>query len=295
MLKNLKGAALPNVPRPPPSTGKQKENQVTTDNAAQCSVTSIYGANIGDLYRKVTATWCKSPVSHSFAISVESPCDDQSHNTCKIDLNGWQFWGKKGLKNIEIDGERVDIYWDFRETKFNASPEPCSDYYVAMVCDEKVVLVIGDMKKDALKRTKKKLSLIDPNLLCKQEHICGKRLFCSKTKLGEGIQEHDIIIENCLSDPDDPEMWVTIDGTTIIRVMNLHWRFRGNEIVTVNKTPIQIFWDVHDWLYNKSSSSHGLFIFIPGEPDSNSIINSDDDCNINIPKFCYVLYAWKTE
>ncbi|PPD96781.1 hypothetical protein GOBAR_DD06187 [Gossypium barbadense] len=70
------GAALPNVPRPPPSTGKQKENQVTTDNAAQCSVTSIYGANIGDLYRKVTATWCKSPVSHSFAISVESPCDD---------------------------------------------------------------------------------------------------------------------------------------------------------------------------------------------------------------------------
>ncbi|MFQ6662166.1 hypothetical protein Gotur_030069 [Gossypium turneri] len=151
------------------------------------------------------------------------------------------------------------------------------------------------MKNDALKRTKKKLSLIDPNLLCKQEHICGKRLFCSKTKLGEGIQEHDIIIENCQSDLDDPEMWVIIDDTTIIRVMNLHWRFRRNEIVTVNKTPVQVFWDVHDWLYNKFGSSHGLFIFIPGEPDSNSIINSDDDCNINVPKFCYILYAWKIE
>ncbi|XWS51693.1 hypothetical protein CRYUN_Cryun11dG0005400 [Craigia yunnanensis] len=311
MLNNLEGAASPNIPRPPPSAEKQKENQATTDNAAQCSVTSIYRANIADLYRKVTATWCKSLVNHSFTINVENPSDDQNHCTCKIDLRAWQFWGKKGLKSLEVDGKRVDIYWDFRQAKFSSSPEPCSDYYVAIVSEEEVALVLGDMKIDAFKRTKKRPSLIDPTLMCKKEHICGKKLFCSKAKLGEGKQENDIMIENSLSGPDDPEMWVSIDGTAVIRIMNLHWRFRGNEIFTVNKTPVQIFWDVHDWLYNSSGSSHGLFIFTPGAPDSSAhcdseaknCINGDDGSNIydspreskSIPKFCYVLYAWKTE
>ena len=114
------------------------------------------------------------------------------------------------------------------------------------------------------------------------------------------------MIENSLSGPDDPEMWVSIVGTAVIRIMNLHWRFRGNEIVTVNQTPVQIFWDVHDWLYKSSGSSHGLFIF-PGAPDSSVHCDSegkgDDGCNIydspresqSIPKFCHVLYAWKFE
>ncbi|KAE8713740.1 putative Regulatory protein RecX family protein [Hibiscus syriacus] len=301
VLNNLEGAALPNIPRPPLSTEKEKEIQATTDNTAQCSVTTIYGADIANLYCKVMATWCKTPTSHSFTISVENPNDDQNPSTIKIDLTGWQFWRRKGLKNMEVDGKKVDIYWDLRQAKFDDSPEPSSDYYVAMVSGEKVALVLGDMKIDAFKRTRKKPSSVDPTLMCKKEHVCGKKLFCSKAKLGEEKQEHDIIIENCLSGPDDPEMWVTIDGIAMIRVMNLHWRFRGNEIVTVNKTPVQVFWDVHDWLYNKSpGSSHGLFIFTPAEPGSSdskaksSIINDDDYCNINDPKFCYVLYAWKT-
>ncbi|KAK8626345.1 hypothetical protein V6N13_133995 [Hibiscus sabdariffa] len=304
VLNNLEGAALPNIPRPPPSTEKQKENHATMDNTAQCSVTSIYGADIVDLYRKVMATWCKTPSGHSFTISIENLSDDQNHSTCEIDLTGWHFLGRKGLKNMEVDGKKVEIYWDLRQAKFDGSPEPSSDYYVAMVSGEKLALVLGDMKIDAFKRTRKNPSSVDPTLMCKKEHVCGKRLFCSKAKLGEEKQEHDIIIENCLSGPDGPEMWVTIDGTAMIRVMNLHWRFRGNETVTVNQTPVQVFWDVHDWLYNNNpGSSHGLFIFTPAEQGSSysegesaSIINGDDDdCDINVPKFCYVLYAWKTE
>ena len=165
MLNYLDGAAPPNIPRPPPPTEKQKENQATTDNAAQCSVTSIYRANIANLYRLVTATWCKSLVNHSFTINVENPSDDQSHCTCKIDFKAWQFWGRKGLKSLEVDGKRVDIYWDFRQAKFSSSPEPCSDYYVAIVSEEEVAVVLGDMKIDAFKRTKKRPSLIDPTLM----------------------------------------------------------------------------------------------------------------------------------
>ncbi|OMO83791.1 hypothetical protein CCACVL1_11177 [Corchorus capsularis] len=206
MYNNLTRAELANIPRPPPS--KEKHKEATTDDVAQCSVASIYHTKIAGLSRKVTATWCKTLVNHSFIISVENPCDDQSHFSCKIDLKAWQFWGRKGLKSLEVDSKRVDIYWDFRLAKFSGSPEPCSDYYVAMVSDEEVVLVLGDMKTDALKRTKKAPSLVDPTLMCKKEHVCGKKLFCCKARLEEGKQEHDIMIEISLSGPDDPEMWV---------------------------------------------------------------------------------------
>ncbi|XWS09609.1 hypothetical protein CRYUN_Cryun39dG0004300 [Craigia yunnanensis] len=148
MLNYLEGAVPPNVPRPPPSTEKQKENQAITNNDAQCSVTSIYCANIADLYRLLTATWCKSLINHSFTINVENPSDDQSHCTYKIDLKAWQFWGRKGLKSLEVNGNRA--------------------------------------------------------------------------KLDEGKQKLDIMIENSLSGPDDPEMWVSIDSTAVIRIMNLH-------------------------------------------------------------------------
>ncbi|CAL1373168.1 unnamed protein product [Linum trigynum] len=51
---------------------------------------------------------------------------------------------------------------------------------------------------------------------------------------------------------------------------------RGNQVVTVNKQPVQIFWDVHDWLYNgggggsingNGGGSQGLFTFKPGAPE----------------------------
>ncbi|XP_021905980.1 uncharacterized protein LOC110820709 [Carica papaya] len=274
---------------------------------AQSSVAFIYQAKIAELLRNVTATWSKNLINHSFSITVENMKDDQNHYTCKIDLKAWQFWGKKGLKNLEVDGRRVDVFWDFRQAKFSSSPDPCSDYYVALVCEEEVVLLLGDLKNDALKRTRKKPSPAEATLLYKKEHVYGKKLFYTRAVLDESQKEHDVVIESSLSGPDDPEMWITVDGTMEIRIMNLNWRFRGNETITVNDVPVQILWDVHDWLFNSSGSSHGLFVFQPGPLDSepNKHKNYSNNNTINEKKSkdlsqsaleCYhILYAWKIE
>src|SRR5262249_7272015 len=117
-------------------------------------------------------------------------------------------------------------------------------------------------------------------------------------------------IEICTSGLGDPEMWISVDGFEVIRVMNLHWRFRGNENLSVNEMPVQIFWDVHDWLFNSSGTTgHGLFIFKPGELEEECTCASvGDGCNGNDggrhdlpperpskPEFCHVIYAWKFE
>ncbi|GKV37466.1 hypothetical protein SLEP1_g45493 [Rubroshorea leprosula] len=268
MSNNHNVAGSSHVPKLAPPE-KQIENQAG-DTAAQSSVTFIYQANIADMSRKVTLSWFKNPTNHYFNFIVENPSDEKNPYTCKIDLKTWQFWGKKGLKNINIEGRLVEVYWDIRQAKFSTSPEPSSDYYVAIVAGEEVAVLLGDLKEEAYKRTKKRPPSIEPTLRCKKEHVQGKRLFCTRTALAEGEKEHDIMIENSLSGHDDPEMWISIDGTVAIRVMNLHWRFRGNETVLVSNTPIEIFWDVHDWLYSSAGDgpTHGLFIFKPSTPYS---------------------------
>ncbi|KAL2495833.1 Plant protein of unknown function [Forsythia ovata] len=268
----------------------------TTDKPTQNFVTFIHRAKLADMFRNITVTWSKNMISHSLYIMVENPYEED-HYMCKIDLKTWQFWGKKGLKSFKVDEKRVDVFWDLRSAKFSSSPEPTSDYYVALVSEEEVVLVLGDQKKEAFKRTKCRPSLQDAALVHKKEIVFAKKCFCTKSTLGQGKKEHNIIIESALSGPCDPEMWISVDGTASIRVTNLHWRFRGNETIMVDDLPIQILWDVHDWLYNGQHSGAGVFIFKQGADEPESIHREGEDLakQSSSIDFCHFLYAWKTE
>ncbi|AEE75321.1 unnamed protein product [Arabidopsis thaliana] len=274
------------------------------------SVSLIYVVEIAKTPQNVDVTWSKTTSSHSLTIKIENVKDEQQnhHQPVKIDLSGSSFWAKKGLKSLEANGTRVDVYWDFRQAKFSNFPEPSSGFYVSLVSQNATVLTIGDLRNEALKRTKKNPSATEAALVSKQEHVHGKRVFYTRTAFGggESRRENEVVIETSLSGPSDPEMWITVDGVPAIRIMNLNWRFRGNEVVTVSDgVSLEIFWDVHDWLFEPSGSSSGLFVFKPkagfeskclsfnggygdGEGEDHDV--EDDDSS---PKYCHVLYAVK--
>ncbi|KAG1364296.1 hypothetical protein COCNU_11G011230 [Cocos nucifera] len=254
--------------------------------------------------RNVTVVWSKNLINHSLSVSVEKSNGDGSF-TCKVDLKPWPFWSKKGFKSFEIDGKRVDIYWDLRSAKFSNGPEPSGGYYVALACDEEVVLLLGDCKKEAYKRTKCRPALESAALVSKRENVFGKKCFTTRARFDERKKEHDIIVENSISGAKDPEMWISIDGVVLIHVDNLQWKFRGNETVMVEKVPVQVFWDVHDWLFGAPGTGHALFIFKPGVPGpgAEEDRNGTDRCSSgqngnassSAPEFSFFLYAWKTE
>ncbi|KAJ6753313.1 KINESIN-LIKE PROTEIN (DUF868) [Salix purpurea] len=284
MFAHLPGAEPTNNPKPS-STEKETEEQ-TTNKSPQISVTYIYTVELAELCSNVTVTWSKNVLNCSLSISVENPLDE-NHYTCKIDIKTWQFWGKKGLKSFEVDGKRVDVYWDFRQAKFSNNAEPLSDYYVALVYNEEVVLLLGDMKMDALKRTKRRPSLTEPILLCKKENVYGKRSFCAKAMFQKDKTEHDLVIEYSLSGLGDPEMGIAVDGFEV-----------------------QIFWDVHDWLFSGSSTSHGLFILKPAAQEGGDdkvgdgrhcrgndggMYDSPKERSSSTPEFFHVINAWKYE
>ncbi|XP_028771531.1 uncharacterized protein LOC114745168 [Neltuma alba] len=263
----------------------------------QHSITFVYKTRLPQTCQSVMVTWSKDLADHSLCISVENSSQQNAYN-CKIDSIFKQSWGKKGLKTLEIQGNRVDIFWDFRHAKFTSYPRPRSDYYVILVHRKETLLFLGDLEKEAYERTRSRPCSEEAVLLYKKEIVYGKKMFCTKAMIEEGKTEHDIVIETSLSGPEDPEMWVSIDGIVATRIMNLNWRFRGNETVIVNNLPVHILWDVHDWLFN--GSGHGLFIFKPGslesaEDDSDS--GDRDCCPEDSPTSegcCHFLYAWNT-
>ncbi|GKC37899.1 protein phosphatase 2C [Tanacetum coccineum] len=106
---------------------------------------------------------------------------------------------------------------------------------------------------------------------------------------------------------DDLEMEIRIDGELMIHVNHLQWKFRGNESIIIKKMRIEVYWDVHDWLFSpglrnalfiiKPSSSTTLPPLLPTEsPSSAGICKSVQGvkplCSL---EFCIFLYAWKVE
>ncbi|KAH0917562.1 hypothetical protein BRARA_G00431 [Brassica rapa] len=299
------------------STGSSQFAEKITDDpvtykTAQSTVTCIYQTHISGFWRNVTVLWSKNLMNHSLTVMVTSVEGDMNY-CCKVDLKPWHFWNKKGYKSFEVEGNPVEVYWDFRSAKFTSSPEPSSDFYVALVAEEEVVLLVGDYKKKAFKRTKSRPALVEAALFYKKENVFGKKSFATRAKFYDRKKEHEINVESSISGTKEPEMWISIDGIVLVQVKNLQWKFRGNQTVLVDKQPVQVFWDVYDWLFSAPGTGHGLFIFKPGTAEDSDMEGSghgggggESDTSTGSryhstksgswpPEFCLFLYAWKLE
>lgn len=316
------------------SSDHHDKNQTAVTRLGQSVVMSMYRTKVADRCRLITITWCKNLMLHGLSVSVEGP-EGESQYTCKVELKPWYFWRKHGHKKFVVEGKEMTIFWDLKAAKFNGETEPASEYYVAVVCDEEVVLILGDMKKDAYKKTGCRPALIDPILVSRKEHVFGKKKFSIRAKFHEKGKFHEISIE-CknkggsfsISNGNfpsgvEPEMEIRLDGNLLIHVKHLQWKFRGNESIHVNKLRVEVYWDVHDWLFNPGLR-HALFIFKPIFPSTSmsSLSSSSSsspplssststplssqtessgwswESNLNAngsSEFCLFLYAWKVE
>lgn len=287
-----------------PACFSSSEKQAVDDQTPGASATrspqslimSVYRTKIAGQCRLVTITWCKNLLLHGLSVSVDGPAGDH-HYHCKVELKPWYFWRKQGSKHFVVDGKTVDVVWDLKAARFNGEVEPQSDYYVAIVCEDEVVLVVGDQKKEAFRKTGCRPSLIDPAMVSRKEHMFGKRRFSTKMKLHERDRSHEVSIE-CSGNGNvyglSPEMEIKIDGQVAAHVKHLQWKFRGNEFIDVNKRKVEVYWDVHDWLFG-SGLRNAMFLFKPSSPSSSSSLSEDQQQLESVPDCCFFLYAWKVE
>ncbi|CAH1423264.1 unnamed protein product [Lactuca virosa] len=290
------------------ASGSDETHSTTVTKSGQTLFMSVYKTKLAGDCRCITITWFKHLLLHGLSVSIDGP---ESHSpetdqyTCKVELKPWCFWRKQGSKRFSIEGKALDVFWDLKAAKFHGETEPISEYYVAVVCDQEVVLLLGDLKKDAYRKTGCRPALIDPILVSRKEHVFGKKKFSTRLKFQEKGRFHELSIE-CKNrsggDGVDPAMEIRIDGQLMIHVKHLQWKFRGNESIYFSKVKIEVYWDIHDWLFSPGLR-HALFIFklsipatspaisTPSSPLSSQSSGSEDWLH----EFCLFLYAWKVE
>ncbi|KAI7991410.1 hypothetical protein LOK49_LG12G01272 [Camellia lanceoleosa] len=224
-------------------------------------VSCVYQCRFSGISCLITVTWTKNLMGQGLTIGID---DSSNQSLCKVDLKPWLFSKRKGSKNLEIDSSLIDIYWDLSSAKFGSGPEPIEGFYLAIVCNREIALLLGDLRKEAYKRIEANPNPISKNsksiFIAKRENIFGKKLYGAKAQFFDKGKIHDVIIEcdaasgatgisTGTSTNNDPSLVIRVDGKAVMQVKRLRWKFRGNHTILVDGIPVEVFWDVHNWLF----------------------------------------------
>ncbi|KAJ3674630.1 hypothetical protein LUZ60_005246 [Juncus effusus] len=260
-------------------------------------VTCLYQAYLLNKPCVITITWCKTMMGQGLTISID---DSSSQCLCKLDIKPWLFSKRKGSKTLEIDTGKLEIYWDLSRAKFGSGPEPSEGYYVAVLFDSEMVLLLGDLPKEAYRKTgtnpssssnsspSDSLSTKNAVFIAKKEHIYGKKIYNAKARFNESGKSHDISIECDVNGLKDPCLEIRVDKKRVMQIKRLPWKFRGNQTILVDGNPIEVLWDVHSWLFGGApSGGNAVFMFQTGQQTGQMGQTGFG--------FSLILYAWKVE
>ncbi|KAL3587100.1 hypothetical protein D5086_013967 [Populus alba] len=198
-----------------------------------------------------------SPVFHSNPLSLSTI---SFHLNIKPSL----FWKKHGSKKFHVINQeantptpRIQIFWDFSRAKFGSGHEPQSGFYIAVVVEREMVLLVGDLTKEAFAKTKALKKERAQVLVLRREHVFGNRVYTTRARFGGKNREISI---DC-SVNNDARLCFCVDNKRVLQIKRLKWKFRGNERIEVDGVPIQVSWDVYNWLFDDINTDHAVFMF----------------------------------
>lgn len=279
----------------------------STSKNAQNLVTCVYQCKLRGRLCLITVTWTKNLMGQGLSIGI----DDSSHQClCKVDIKPWLFSKRRGCKNLEVDSCKIDMYWDLTNAKFGAGPEPLEGFYLAVLFNGEMILLLGDLKREAYKKIDTEpVRCSNAVFVAKRENIFGKKFYVAKAQFCDKGQTHDVAIECDTVGLNDPSLVIRIDSKPVMHVKRLKWKFRGNNTILVDGLPVEVFWDVHNWLFG-SNMGNAVFMFQtslsaeklwsnPSVIDPSVLTRSYSqqmkDCQTQGLGFSLILYAWKNE
>ncbi|CAK7353872.1 unnamed protein product [Dovyalis caffra] len=249
-------------PTPPPNSGNS--------NLTTC----LYQTDLG----LFSLTWSSSFLGHSLHLNLHpidyntsycspvSLSNPLSLSTISFHLNikPFFFWKKHGSKKLHVIHQeantrtpRIQIFWDLSRAKFGSRPEPQSGFYIAVVVEREMVLLVGDLTKEAFAKTKALKQERAQVLVLRREHVFGNRVYTTRARFGGKNREISI---DC-SVNNDARLCFSVDNKRVLQIKRLKWKFRGNERIEVDGVPIQVSWDVYNWLFDDINNDHAVFMF----------------------------------
>ncbi|XP_019423332.1 PREDICTED: uncharacterized protein LOC109332756 isoform X2 [Lupinus angustifolius] len=238
---------------------------------AQNLVACVYRCRIRGRHCLITVTWTKNLMGQGLSVEIDHE-STSSQCLCKVDIKPFVFSKRKGV-----------------------------------VVDQQMILLLGDLRKEALKKTNTVPLPSNAVLVAKKEHVFGK-LFGTKAVFCDNGPIHDLVIKCDTTSVTDPSLIIRIDNRTVMQVNRLRWKFRGNHTIMIDGLAVEVFWDVHNMLFDTPLENNAIFMFRTCFSDQNSwAIQPFSDANIlqrSFPErfsetksqdrdFSLILYAWK--
>ncbi|KAL8094842.1 hypothetical protein AgCh_036379 [Apium graveolens] len=206
----------------------------------------------------VTVTWC-SVMDQGFTISIV----DHPSSPFRFYAKKLYFGKSKGNKIFGSSDTRIEILWDLATAKYDIGPDPVSGFYVALLLNSELILLLGDKQDVEVNKIISRISSESKfRLVSRSEQLSGSSVYSTKAQFFDKGRSHDIVIKCIAEEKGQKELMIGIyiDEKNVIEVKNLHWNFQGNESVYIDGCLVDMMWDVHDWLFNpKSGNAHFMF------------------------------------
>lgn len=175
----------------------------------------------------------------------------------------------KGTKTFQFCSFKIEVFWDISTAKYDQGPEPINGFYVIVLVDSELGLLLGDKDDDDddeildVKKMKTRIQKAKFLLVSRSEHFSGNAVYSTKAKFCDTGTEHDIMVK-CGREYEGLKssvLCVFIDKRVMFRVKRLRWNFRGNQAIFLDGLLVDIMWDVHDWFFNPTFGGYAIFMF----------------------------------
>lgn len=238
-------------------------NSTSAASSAQTTITSIFRASLSSgKHLLIKLTWSMTQTDPSLSISVDDNPDFNFQWTT-TSMKSQLLRKKKGTLSFHTSSSSISLHWDFSAARYGLSPEPMDNFYVAIIVDAEIALLVGDQSGEFLKTNHEKLPLAEFSMLCRREEVVGRSLFSTtRAKFGDSGEDHEITIR-CREpglEGREAELTVSIDQRSVVHVVKLNWNFRGNQTIFVDGSPVDMLWDLHGWWFG-SMNGGAVFLF----------------------------------
>ncbi|KAK4764902.1 hypothetical protein SAY86_025992 [Trapa natans] len=233
------------------------------------SVTSLYRTVLSSQKQLlITVRWLRiHAAGHS--LTIEFGTDDPPPSF-KLNTSPRLLRKKKGNKQVELPSPspsghpRIEVFWDLSNARFDGGPEPADNFYVVVVVDSEIALILGDITEEAaLKRFKPETEATKFRLISRREDCSGSSVYSTRARFGPGSPAHDITIRFAGENErlKHPALVVYVDRRVAMQAKRLMWNFRGNQMIFIDGLLVDLMWDLHDWLFRPPGSGSAVFMF----------------------------------
>ncbi|XP_022981717.1 uncharacterized protein LOC111480782 [Cucurbita maxima] len=235
--------------------------------------TCIYRTNSG----LFSLSWSQSLFSHSLLLHFhQNPNAFDSSISFHLLIKPLIPWKKHGSEKLS-DG--IHVQWDLRRARFSASPEPHSGFFIAVVVDGETILLVGDMIKEAYAKTRTAKLQNPQALILKREHVIAHNIYTTQAKFGGQIRE--IEIDGGFYDGESG-LSFSVDGKCVLQIKRLNWKFRGNERIEVAGVPVEVYWDVYNWVSDMGKKNRGNAVFMFRFEEEDEQMNRQQNWNLGL-------------